>query len=348
MAAPRSGLFSLGRSGWLATSPDAVKQVLTDTTTFDFPGDVSRSGDLSESRGETRSGHLAFTPLPPQDVARGVDTFTREWAEALARHDRVAPGEPYDGMELLRAPVSRATCAAVLSQASPHQHRIVADLVLTWIDALAPIIAARRAPGRWSRARRREARARIALHETLEPLLQPGETAPMMATFLAAGIQVPIAAGAWMLAWMAAHPAPDADPGHVVWETLRLTPPTWVTARIATREVEIQGRQLPAGSLVWVSPLLLGRNTALIPDGANPSDFAPDRWHAPEPRPGAWLPFGAGPHACPGRNLGMALLRELAAWAGHHEMTLTEQVHIDQTRGIAPLPCLFVARPTRT
>ncbi len=70
-------------------------------------------------------------------------------------------------------------------------------------------------------------------------------------------------------------------------------------------------------------------------------DFDHTRWQDPSHRPGAWLPFGAGPHACPGRNLGMAQLTHLATWAGRHELSLTEHVRIDQSRGIAPLPCRF-------
>ena len=39
---------------------------------------------------------------------------------------------------------------------------------------------------------------------------------------LAAGIQVPIAAGAWLLVHLAGHTDSDADPDHALWET----PPT--------------------------------------------------------------------------------------------------------------------------
>ena len=71
------------------------------------------------------------------------------------------------------------------------------------------------------------------------------------------------------------------------------------------------------------------------------TDFDPSRWGDPTRRPGAWLPFGAGPHACPGRNLGMAVLTHLAEWALSRDIALTQRVSIDQSRGIAPLPCRF-------
>ncbi|WP_297620462.1 cytochrome P450 [Nocardioides sp.] len=343
LTAPRSGVVALGPSGpWLTTTPSQARQVLTDTARFDFPGDVSRSGDLSASRGETRSGHLLFAPVTPDQVARGLATFTHEWQSALDDHDRLSPGTPYDAMVLLRRPVARSTTVAVLTAASDAQRDVVADQVLDWIDALAPVIAARRPPHRWSRARRAERDARLTLEDTLTAIPELEASPAQVATMLAAGIQVPIAAGSWLLAWLAHRPCPGVDPVHAVWETLRLTPPTWITARITTAEVEIDGQHLPSGAVVMVSPLLLGRLPALVAgDPAHLRDFDPDRWREGAQRPGAWLPFGAGPHACPGRALGMAQLVHLAQWCSAHEMTLSESVTIDQSRGIAPLPCRF-------
>lgn len=350
LAAPRSGVVALGPSGpWLTTTPGQARQVLTDAARFDFPGDVSRSGDLSASRGDTRTGHLVFAPVTPAQVARGLATFTLEWQAALAEHDRLAPGTPYDAMVLLRRPVARSTTSAVLLPSTDEgQREIVADLVLAWIDALAPVIAARRPPGRWSRSRRAERTARLALEDTLAAI--PGlEGSPAQAaTLLAAGIQVPIAAGSWLLAWLAQCPEAGVDPVHAVWETLRLTPPTWITARITTCAVDLDGEQLPAGAVVMVSPLLLGRLPDLVPgDPAGIPDFDPDRWRGGVQRPGAWLPFGAGAHACPGRTLGMAQLVHLAQWAAAREITLSAPVSIDQSRGITPLPCRFRAAARR-
>ena len=341
LSAPRSGAVALGRHGpWLVTTPALAKQVLTEPGRFDFPGDVSRSNDLSSSRGETRSGHVTFATLTPAEVAHGVDVFDTEWDAALADHGRDAAGTVYDAMVLLRRPVARSTVAAVLDT-DLRTRDLVADLTLGWIDALAPIISARRPPGRWSRARRAEREARFALDDTLSAVAGLPAPPEQVATMLAAGVQVPIAAGAWLLAWLAAHPA-DHDPVHAVWETLRLTPPTWITARITTEPVDLAGTEVPAGRVVLVSPLLLGRLTELVPgDPELVAGFDPSRWEDPTQRPGAWLPFGAGPHACPGRTLGMAQLVHLATWAGQRRLCLTEHVGIDQSRGIAPLRCRF-------
>ena len=72
---------------------DLARQVLTDPHRFDFPGDVSRSGDLSGSRGDTRSGHTLFQPLAPRaGGARAARPSPREWDAALAEHERDTPG----------------------------------------------------------------------------------------------------------------------------------------------------------------------------------------------------------------------------------------------------------------
>jgi cytochrome P450 len=318
-----------------------------DAATFDFPTSVTRSTDLSASASETRTGHHLFAPLTPAEVERGRAVFAAEWRRALSQVGVAASTPPdeaieFEAMDLLRRPVARATCAAVLTGLDEALRDHVADLVLAWIDALAPVIASRRAPRRWSRTRRAEHQARIELEQALSEVLGEcgiADSAAVVATMLAAGIQVPIAAGAWLLVHLAGSLRQHLDPDHVVWETLRISPPTWITARVTIRPVEFGGHQLPSGVVVLVSPLLLGRRPELAPDTPAGLDaFCPERWRRDDVRPGAWLPFGAGAHACPGRTLGLALLRDLAVWAGPHRMTLVSSVTIDQSRGILPRP----------
>ena len=343
LSAPRTGVVPLGPGGWLTTTPAQAREVMTDTARFDFPDNVSRTGDMSASRGDTRSGHVMFAAVTTEQVARGLDVFASEWAVVLAEHDRTTPQEPYDAMMLLRRPVSRATCAAVLPVGSQSTD-LVADRVMAWIDSLGPVISAARSPRRWSRVRRAERTARRSAEEAIAAIPDLELPPQQVAVMLAAGIQVPIAAGAWLLSWAAAHPLGDSDPAHVAWETLRLTPPTWITARVATQDVDLAGHPIPAGSVVLVSPLLLGRLDELVP-GEDPArdEFRPDRWLTTDHRPGAWLPFGAGPHACPGRSLGLTLLAHLAEWAASRDLTLSQAVDIDQSRGISPAPCRFAA-----
>lgn len=347
LSAPRSGVVRLSPVGpWLVTSHADARRVLTDPQRFDFPSDVSRTGDLSGSAGDTRSGHLTYSPLTPAQVERGVSTLAHEWRAALIEHDLASPGRPYDAMQVLRRPVARSTTSAVLCGIEDAQRDAVADKVLAWIDALAPVIANRRPPRRWSRVRRAERATRFDLEDELAPLIDETQTSSVVATLLAAGVQVPIAAGAWLLAWLGQHPSGSVDPVNAVWEALRLTPPTWITARITTETVELSGQQIPAGRVVFVSPLLLGRLGNLVPgDDPDLSKFDPDRWNDASHRPGAWLPFGAGPHACPGRSLGMAQLVHLARWGLTRRIVLSEKVSIDQSRGIVPSPCRFTVAP---
>lgn len=89
----------------------------------------------------------------------------------------------------------------------------------------------------------------------------------------------------------------------VVDETLRLYPPAWVVSRRAHAQDVLAGHQVPRGSLVLMSPYLLHRHAAAWPD---PERFEPGRFlDAPAgPRP-AYVPFGAGPRLCIGRDFAL-------------------------------------------
>ncbi|GAB2617797.1 hypothetical protein GCM10027270_00360 [Nocardioides ginkgobilobae] len=322
----------------MTTNAD-TRRVLTDTDSFVFPVDVSR---------RATSGPQPVLPrLRPDQVARGLTTFESELVLACAAWDDEAEAE---AMAVLRAPVARSTTDAVLGPLATRDRDRVAELVLAWVDSLGPVIAADRPPARWSRLRRAERRARQALEGALADLHV--ERPPVAAVELAAGVQVPIAAGAWLLVLLAEHPeaaalARDHDLcAEVVWEVLRLRPPTWVSARMTTREVAVGEGRVPAHAVVLVSPLLLGLDDAHVPPGTSATaQFDPVRWSGTDVRPGAWLPFGAGPHACPGRSLGLAQLTALARWALERRVTLVTPARIDQTRGIFPSPARLRCLP---
>ncbi len=347
--AGKSEPASLGKYGpWVATTLAHSHEVLSNTTHYDFPTDVSRQ-PVDRTRDATapnRSPHLINSPVPPARVAVGREVFAREWRSAVEGRTEI------DAMQLLRLPVAISTTTAVLPHANPDEVRRVGERTLAWIDALGPVIASRFGASRWSPRRRREAAARSALESELAALC---DDPPVVATMLAAGIQVPVAAGAWLLVEMAANPAAqeaartdEALVSGVVWETLRLCPPTWITARIVVADTSLGGTDIERGSGVLVSPLLLGRDESLVPGpGAGAAaldEFAPSRWSGPT-RPGAWLPFGAGPHACPGRNLGLAQLAELATWARRHDLRTVRPVAVNQTRGIFPDPAVVGVAP---
>lgn len=89
-------------------------------------------------------------------------------------------------------------------------------------------------------------------------------------------------------------------------ETMRLYPPAWTIGRRTTRDLEIAGWQIPAGSLLLASQYAMHRH----PDHwADPTQFRPERWltatggfdeRAPGQPKGAWFPFGFGTRRCIG------------------------------------------------
>jgi cytochrome P450 len=93
-------------------------------------------------------------------------------------------------------------------------------------------------------------------------------------------------------------------------ETLRLAPPVWVAPRIAIRDCEIDGVNIPAGAHVLVSQYVTHRNPKHFP---NPETFDPKRWIDPEfekslPR-GAYFAFGGGTRKCLGEYFALAEAR---------------------------------------
>lgn len=84
-------------------------------------------------------------------------------------------------------------------------------------------------------------------------------------------------------------------------EGLRLFPPAWVVTRRALEADVLAGHPIEAGTLVITSPWLQHRNPDLWPD---PERFDLDRWTAASARPQreGYLPFGAGPRMCIGRD----------------------------------------------
>jgi cytochrome P450 len=105
----------------------------------------------------------------------------------------------------------------------------------------------------------------------------------------------------------------------VVEESLRLYPPAWIITRRAMAEDQIDGVTVPPGTLLLISPWLLHRREQTWPD---PLRFDPNRFLGPgsSRRREGYLPFGAGPRLCIGRDFALveatlllaALLRDRA------------------------------------
>ena len=90
----------------------------------------------------------------------------------------------------------------------------------------------------------------------------------------------------------------------VVNDSLRLYPPAFALARIASGPDQIGEVAVPRGALVMISPWVLQRHRRLWkdPDAFNPSRFL---GNAPLTHRFAYMPFGAGPRICIGAQLAL-------------------------------------------
>ncbi len=88
----------------------------------------------------------------------------------------------------------------------------------------------------------------------------------------------------------------------VVKESLRLLPPAPLNHRIASRDTELGGHHIPAGTELISSVYHTQRMPDLYP---SPNRFLPERWQGLDPGPYAYSPFGAGPRMCIGSSFAL-------------------------------------------
>ena len=168
--------------------------------------------------------------------------------------------------------------------------------------------------------------------------LSAEEIRNQMVTFIVAGHETVASALTWAFALLAAHPR-EQESLHdelsaivrekpltiddysrltrtraVFDEALRLYPPAWLITRKALAHGELGGRDVPEGALVIMSPWLLHRHPALW---RSPEEFRPARFIDDDIDRSAFLPFGAGPRMCIGRDFayveGVLMLARLAS-----------------------------------
>lgn len=99
-------------------------------------------------------------------------------------------------------------------------------------------------------------------------------------------------------------------------EAMRLYPPAWAIGRMATKPYEAGGYEIPARSVVMMSPFVTHRDPRWFPD---PERFDPERWtpEAKAQRPKfSYFPFGGGARVCIGEGFawmeGVLLLAGIA------------------------------------
>ncbi len=186
----------------------------------------------------------------------------------------------------------------------------------------AEIIAQRRARSRLSPA---GSHGDDLLGLLLDSEMGDPEIRDELVTMIIAGHETVAGALAWTLmllaehqpaqdrvrAELAAHPGPVSLLGHretlpwtraVIDEALRLYPPAWALSRRSVEADVVGGHQVPAGTLVIISPWLMHRRADPWTD---PLAFRPERFLDAGAGRVAYLPFGQGPRLCIGREFAL-------------------------------------------
>lgn len=140
-------------------------------------------------------------------------------------------------------------------------------------------------------------------------VLTDAELRDQLVTLLLAGHETTATGLAWTFERLVRHPgvlamaqnaARGGDDSYldmVVTEALRVRPVVIDIARKLTRDIEIGGYRLPAGTLISPAIMLVQTAECNYPESRH---FDPSRWADRHPDPAIWLPFGGGNRRCLG------------------------------------------------
>ncbi|MEY8041019.1 cytochrome P450 [Saccharopolyspora cebuensis] len=281
---------------------DEVTRGWADGQVLDMPGEM---GALS-ARIAVQT--MFRDALPPDALRQAVDDVT-----AVVR-----------GLYL------RASAPAVVAELPLPGHRRLRRARARLRGIVTTIVAERRASG----ADRGDLLSALLAARDLDGDgrgLSDAEIGDQVLTFFASGLETTALALVWALRLLAFHPDAErrvraeadavlaggpAEFGHlseleftrrVVTEVLRLFPPAGeMFTRTTTRDTELGGRRIRAGTTIVYSSCLIHHRGDLYED---PARFDPDRWDRasrPQPPREAFLPFGGGARKCIGDQFALA------------------------------------------
>jgi len=152
-----------------------------------------------------------------------------------------------------------------------------------------------------------------------------------------------------------AAPTPDDLPKlamtrAALQEGLRLYPSAHLTERLTLRPMTLAGHDLPAGTIVAVSPWSTQRHPRFwpAPDEFDPARFLDDEAARQRPRY-AYFPFGGGPRGCVGEHFAMleAVILLAAVLRRHEVVSMTSRVAIEPMITLRPkgaVPVMLIPR----
>lgn len=124
-------------------------------------------------------------------------------------------------------------------------------------------------------------------------------------------------------------------------EAIRYYPPAWILGRKALEDDQLGGYDIPAGTIIAISPYAVHRHKDFWedPEKFDPERFSPER--SERRHHFAYLPFGAGPRQCIGNNF--ALME-----AGLIIAMIAQKYRLQLVPGqtVQPEP-IFILRPPR-
>ncbi|GAA3487662.1 cytochrome P450 [Streptomyces cremeus] len=261
---------------------------------------------ILSARRATEVERPTFKPLqgrsiPPSEAALVMRTVGRDVREALKRP---LPGNidlsgpwPHTGHVFLRD---------LILGGDPYRLRILMSRNLELTTKLTwSVIAAGAALPRPLRARPGHELTALARRTAEAGNYQDRRYAMGMYRRAAAPVCFTVSTLVANALWLGSPFDPSVPNRNILYEAMRLLPPSWNMLRNASPEYPELDPAIGAGDDILVLPLLSQRDPALW---EHPDEFRPERWDAldPDTAPG-YLAFGHGSERCWGRHAVMPL-----------------------------------------